>query len=331
MQQPIYNPSIPFTGAIFGGMQEGKMVMIQGQVPQYAKRFQVDFQCGAGVSPRPDIALHFNPRFSDGELIVCNSLQNQRWGSEERKQGIPLSRGTYFELIFHLRPYCFQVSANGNHLLEYNHRLPFNRVDTLGISGDVTISTITFTSPGVPAFAPPPYTPMPAYMSPQVFSSPPVMASPTFAAPAFHKPTKQQNLSVSNPVVPYVGYVGGLRPQQKIKIVGTFPARPNKFTVNLKMSSTSSIALHMDQRFNENALVRNSCINQTWGSEERDLPFLPFLPGQTFEMTISVHPTCYQITVNGRHLVNFNHRLQPLNHIDQLEVTGDLTLSLVQF
>uniref|UniRef100_A0A4W3GIU7 Galectin n=1 Tax=Callorhinchus milii TaxID=7868 RepID=A0A4W3GIU7_CALMI len=86
-----------------------------GQVSLLHTEFQVDFQCGAGVSPRPDIALHFNPRFSDGELIVCNSLQNQRWGSEERKQGIPLSRGTYFELIFHLRPYCFQVTGHQPH------------------------------------------------------------------------------------------------------------------------------------------------------------------------------------------------------------------------
>ncbi|XP_067831219.1 galectin-9-like isoform X5 [Heptranchias perlo] len=290
-QQPIYNPLIPFTGVIFGGLQDGKMVIIQGQVPGHAKRFAVDFQCGSCEKPRSDIAFHFNLRYDEGNVVVCNTLERQCWGSEERKQQMPIPCGSYFELIVNVRSYCFQVSVNGQHFLEYNHRLPFSRVDTLKISGDVHVNAITFRSPNN--------------------TNPPV--------------------TVSNPVVPYQAYMGSLWPQQKIKVIGTVRPKPHRFTINLKTSYGDNIALHINQRFDENAVVRNSRINQSWGTEERGLPFLPFVPGQTFEMLIVVQPTCYKVSVNGRHLFNFNHRIQPLNQVDHLEVTGDISLSHVQY
>ncbi|XP_067831218.1 galectin-9-like isoform X4 [Heptranchias perlo] len=311
-QQPIYNPLIPFTGVIFGGLQDGKMVIIQGQVPGHAKRFAVDFQCGSCEKPRSDIAFHFNLRYDEGNVVVCNTLERQCWGSEERKQQMPIPCGSYFELIVNVRSYCFQVSVNGQHFLEYNHRLPFSRVDTLKISGDVHVNAITFRSPNIqPVLAS-----TPAYSSPFQFGKGPNTNPP---------------VTVSNPVVPYQAYMGSLWPQQKIKVIGTVRPKPHRFTINLKTSYGDNIALHINQRFDENAVVRNSRINQSWGTEERGLPFLPFVPGQTFEMLIVVQPTCYKVSVNGRHLFNFNHRIQPLNQVDHLEVTGDISLSHVQY
>ncbi|XP_078389214.1 galectin-9-like [Cetorhinus maximus] len=311
-QQPIYNPIIPFTGVIFGGLQDGKMVIIQGQVPGHAKRFAVDFQCGSSVKPRADVALHFNLRYDEG-TVVCNTLERECWGCEERKPQLPIYCGSYFELIFNVRSYCFQVSVNGQHFTEYNHRLPYTRVDTLKVSGDVHVNAITFRSPNIPpAYAPPAYTPV------QAFNVSLVLKSPT-------------KVVVSSPVVPYQAYLGSIQPQQKIKVVGTVKPKPYRFTINLKASYSDNIALHINQRFDENAVVRNSRINQNWATEERALSFLPFVPGQTFEMLIVVQPTCYKVSVNGRHLFNFNHRLQPLNQVNQLEITGDISLSLVQY
>ncbi|XP_067875287.1 galectin-9-like isoform X5 [Heterodontus francisci] len=310
-QQPIYNPIIPFTGAIFGGLQDGKMVIIQGQVPGHAKRFAVDFQCGSSVKPRSDIAFHFNLRYDEG-VVVCNTLERECWGSEERKKQIPIPSGSYFEVIFNVRSYCFQVSVNGQHFIEYNHRLAFNRVDTLKVSGDVHVNAITFRSPVA----------QPAFSSSLAFSQ-------------FSQYNKETNtptqVTVSSPMVPYQAYIGSIRPQQKIKVVGTVKPKPYRFTINLKAGYSDNIALHINQRFDENAVVRNSCINKSWSTEERGLPFLPFVPGQTFEVLIVVQPTCYKVSVNGRHLFNFNHRLQPLNQVDHLEVTGDISLSLVQY
>ncbi|XP_051900192.1 galectin-4-like isoform X5 [Pristis pectinata] len=310
-QQPVYNPIIPFTGSILGGLQDGKLVIIQGQVPGHAKRFGVDFMCGCCEKPRSDVAFHFNVRY-DESTVVCNTLERERWGTEERKPHIPINAGSYFELIVKTQSYCFQVSVNGQHFLEYNHRLPLVRVDTLKISGDVHVNAITFKNPNAysavsvnPAFT------MPAQCGKNISTSTPV--------------------TVSNPVVPYQAYIGSILPQQLIKVIGTVKVKSHRFTVNLIASYSDNIALHINQRFDENAVVRNSRINLNWGTEERGLPFLPFIPGQTFEMQIHIQPTCYKVLVNGRHLFNFNHRVQPLNQIDKLEVTGDVTLSLVQY
>ncbi|XP_078097738.1 galectin-9-like isoform X2 [Mustelus asterias] len=327
-QQPIYNPIIPFTGAIFGGLQDGKMMVIQGQVPGHAKRFAVDFQCGSSLKPRADVAFHFNLRYDEG-TVVCNTLEQECWGAEERKSHLPISRGSYFELIFNVRSYCFQVSVNGQHYIDYNHRLSYNRVDTLKVSGDVHVNAITFQSLNVhPAYAPPAYTPVQAANLQSVFASGPVFSS----SPQYNKGIKSPTqVTVSCPTVPYQAYLGSIRPQQQIKVVGTVKPKPYRFTINLKTGYSNNIALHINQRFDENAVVRNSCINQSWGTEERSLPFLPFVPGQTFELLLVVQPNCYKISVNGRHLFNYNHRLQPLNQVDQLEVTGDISLSLVQY
>ncbi|XP_072125888.1 galectin-9-like isoform X2 [Mobula birostris] len=310
-QQPIYNPIIPFTGSIFGGLQDGKLVVIQGQVPGHAKRFAVDFMCGSCEKPRSDIAFHFNIRY-DESAVVCNTLERERWGSEERKQQIPINAGTYFELIFKTQYYGFQLSVNGQHFLQYNHRLPLTRVDTLKISGDVHVNTITFKNPNVQS---------------------PVCASPAFTVPGLYgkNPGKSPPVTVSNPVVPYQAYIGSIRPHQLIKVIGTVKVNSHRFTVNLIASYSNNIALHINQRFDENAVVRNTRTNMNWGAEERGVPFLPFVPGQTFELQIHVEPTSYKVLVNGRHLFNYNHRLQPLNQIDTLEVSGDVTLSLVQY
>uniref|UniRef100_UPI00398F4B0F galectin-9-like isoform X4 n=1 Tax=Pristiophorus japonicus TaxID=55135 RepID=UPI00398F4B0F len=311
-QQPIYNPIIPFIGTIFGGLQDGKMVIVQGQVPGHAKRFTVDFQCGNIAQPRSDVAFHFNLRYDEGSVVVCNTLERQCWGSEERKHHIPITQGSYFELIFHVRTYCFQVSVNGQHFLEFNHRLPFSRVDTIKVSGDVHVNAITFRSPTLSS----------------VYGSNPAFSNPTQYSKGTNMPTQ---VTVSSPVVPYQAYMGSIRPEQKIKIVGTVKAKAHRFTFNLKASYADNIALHINQRFDETAVVRNTRINQSWGAEERSLPFLPFIPGQTFELLILVQPNFYKVSVNGRHLFNFNHRLQPLNQVDHLEVTGDVQLSLVQY
>ncbi|XP_041035253.1 galectin-9-like [Carcharodon carcharias] len=327
-QQPIYNPIIPFTGVIFGGLQDGKMVIIQGQVPGHAKRFAVDFQCGSSAKPRADVAFHFNLRYDEG-TVVCNTLEHECWGCEERKPQLPISCGSYFELIFNVRSYCFQVSVNGQHFIEYNHRLPYTRVDTLKVSGDVHVNAITFRSPNVPpAYAPPAYSPVQASNVQSVYGLSPGFSFPAWQNKAAKSPTK---VVVSSPVVPYQAYLGSIQPQQNIQVVGTVKPKPYRFTINLKTSYSDNIALHINQRFDENAVVRNSRINQNWGTEERSLPFLPFVPGQTFKVLIVVQPTCYKVSVNGRHLFNFNHRLQPLNQVDQLEITGDISLSLVQY
>lgn len=56
-----------------------------------------------------------------------------------------------------------------------------------------------------------------------------------------------------------------------------------RFYINL--CSGRDIAFHLNPRFDENAVVRNTQINSCWGSEERSLPRqMPFFRGQSFSV-----------------------------------------------
>uniref|UniRef100_A0A452SGB7 Galectin n=1 Tax=Ursus americanus TaxID=9643 RepID=A0A452SGB7_URSAM len=121
------------------------MVMLQGVVPLKAHRFQVDFQCGCSLHPRPDIAIHFNPRFHTSKPhVICNTLRLERWQAEARWPRLPLQRGAPFLILFLFGNEEMKVSVNGQHFLHYRYRLPLSRVDTLGIFGDILVEAVGF-------------------------------------------------------------------------------------------------------------------------------------------------------------------------------------------
>ncbi|XP_061452950.1 galectin-4-like isoform X2 [Rhineura floridana] len=318
LQQPILNPCIPFTGPIFGGLSEGKMVVIQGQARAAVKRFSVNLVLGNG-----DIAFHFNPRFDEGRVVVCNTQQKGCWGPEERTYTMPFQPSTYFEMIINIKSHCYQVSVNGNHFLEYKHRLPFHEVQTLQIFGDVSLNCINFTV----ANPPPPYTP-PAWNVVSATTVGSMFAQPNYVQPAF---SGNSGVTLCNPAVPFhVAIPGNFTQFRKITIVGNVPLHSNRFHVNLKNTMTGNIALHINPRLKEGAVVRNTLTNGTWGSEERHIPAMPFSLGQAFHMEIINLKNNYQVTVNGIVLFNYTHRISP-GHVDQLEIAGDVTLSCVQY
>ncbi|XP_045039481.2 galectin-12 isoform X3 [Desmodus rotundus] len=150
LQPPVFHPVVPYVTTIFGGLRAGKMVMLQGEVPLGARRFQVDFQCGCSLHPRPDIAIHFNPRFHTTKPhVICNTLYQGRWQAEARWPQVALQRGSGFLILFLFGNEEMKVSVNGQHFLHYRYRLPLSRVDTLGIFGDIVVTAVGFlnTSP----------------------------------------------------------------------------------------------------------------------------------------------------------------------------------------
>lgn len=332
-QQPIYNPGVPVQCPIYGGISDGKMIIIQGQVLSHIKRFSINFACSNG-----DIAFHFNPRFDEGGVVVCNTMQQKQWGTEERKQCMPFQRGMYFEVIVNVKNHCFQVSVNGQHFLEYQHRIPLHTVYSLDIAGDVTVNCINFTGPSVPNVypPPPPYGCQPPSI-PCVHPPPYGIASgnitSNYVQPSFgqfgQKPSGP--VTVSNPSVPFhAAIVGNFRKDHRILIVGSVKHNADRFSVNLKNTQSNNIMMHVNPRFREGAFVRNTLTNGNWGSEERQIAFMPLSPGQPFQMEILNQNHGYKVLVNGSPVFEYRHRIQS-KQVNQIEIDGDVILSLVQY
>ncbi|XP_045693104.1 galectin-9-like [Phyllostomus hastatus] len=133
-----------------------------------------------------------------------------------------------------------------------------------------------------------------------------------------------QPLSLTSPY--FTPIPGGLFPGKSITVSGTVLPSAQRFHINLR--SRSDIAFHLNPRFDQNSVVRNTEINGSWGTEETHLPgSMPFNRGQGFSVWITCEDTGYKVAVNGQHQFDYNHRLQDLPAINILEVGGDIQLS----
>ncbi|XP_017346983.1 galectin-9 isoform X2 [Ictalurus punctatus] len=142
-QQPFYNPQIPFTGSIQGGLQDGKCITVCGRALPGANRFHVNLQCGS--RPDANVALHFNPRYDHSSgYIVTNTKQNNCWGTEESIYQALFPMGSPFILLILVTSHSYKISVNGIHVMDYKHRIPFNMVDTITVDGMVEVNTIGF-------------------------------------------------------------------------------------------------------------------------------------------------------------------------------------------
>ncbi|CAL8132574.1 unnamed protein product [Orchesella dallaii] len=138
---------------------------------------------------------------------------------------------------------------------------------------------------------------------------------------------------IHNPPVPYVGPIpGGFLPGRMVRIQGRVSSGAHSFAINLQTGpgSYDDVALHVNPRFNEMLIIRNSRIGSSWGTEERHGPPLPIGREQNFEILIMAEATSLNIAVNGQHFSEFNHRI-PLERVTYLNVEGELSISLIQF
>ncbi|XP_026049424.1 galectin-4-like isoform X3 [Astatotilapia calliptera] len=139
--QPVYNPPVPYSNIIPGGMFPKRTIVIRGMVPYGAHKLSIKFL----VSRSRDVAFHIHPRFREG-IVVRNSMIGGNWGQEEREMSMnPFMEGQYFDMSIRCGNQRFKVFVNGQHLFDFFHRWQsFNEIDMLDIEGDVQISYIHF-------------------------------------------------------------------------------------------------------------------------------------------------------------------------------------------
>ncbi|BFZ07894.1 hypothetical protein BsWGS_10933 [Bradybaena similaris] len=324
------NIAIPYSGYIPGGLHVGTDVLISGRTHHDFKRFSIYLAAGP-TGESPDCAFVFDPRFNDGK-VVRNHKQNGSWGIEETDGVMPFRRGHNFELHIKVEHHGYKVTVNHHHFCTFHHRLPKETVNYIYIDGDVYITFIQFTERrhgGGPSF---PSIPAPAYPTGPVF--PPVPSYPS--APGY--PPAFGGGPLYNPPVPLTTPIpGGLQHGKIIYISGAPHHSPSRFTINLACGSYESAdyGLTFDVRFNfsncYNVVVRTHKQNGSYGPEEKHQSYFPFSPGANFEIMILAEHSAFKIAVNNQHYTEFYHRIQPIQRIDYLNVTGDVRLTQVRF
>ncbi|XP_051953269.1 galectin-4 isoform X23 [Xyrauchen texanus] len=137
---PVQNPTLPYEGPIAGGLRAGMALYFDGNVPTNADRFSINFKTGQSV--KDDIAFHFNPRM--GSKVVMNSFRNGRWQTEEFASQNPFKKGEAFSILIGIKSDGYKVHVKGQELFMFKHRIPLEKVTTLNIKGNVSISFFGF-------------------------------------------------------------------------------------------------------------------------------------------------------------------------------------------
>jgi len=143
----IRNPASPFVGPIAGGIRIGTQIIVEGHVPTWwTHRFDINLVVGHNPTfdhvKHADVALHFNPRFDEGD-VVLNSRAGGRWLTEQR-ENLPIRKGYDFELIVTVEESYFRITLNGQHFANFQHRLGYREVGLLWIDGQVQAKRIEY-------------------------------------------------------------------------------------------------------------------------------------------------------------------------------------------
>ncbi|KAM5146207.1 galectin-4-like [Mantella aurantiaca] len=302
--QPAFNPPIPYTTMIAGGLRVGMGVSIQATLPRDYNRFTINLTTCEGDDS--DIALHMQARYDGRDRCIFNSRTNGQWQEEEMKKDMPFKSGKVFVILFEVTRNNYLISANGERFYEFGHRIPLEQVRWLSLSGDIVVQHLSILGSGAGVKGS-------LVMSPMQSDLIPMMGPPCLL-----------------PTVPFKAFLnGGMVPKRSVVVKG-IPTGKN-FIINLKCGYNNEIAFHFNPRLNKGTLVRNSFFNGTWGQEETEIAKNPIKQGDNFEVSIRSEEKKMKIFINGSHSFDFAHRIYNLAQVDTVEVEGDVKLFYVFF
>ncbi|XP_022244618.1 galectin-8-like isoform X2 [Limulus polyphemus] len=136
--------ALPYMGAIPGGLQLGKIIVICGHIPHGAGRVCINL-CNGKVlkDDQPsNIGFHMSLRF-DNRTTVFNSRVQGAWQKEE-VHPLPLEAGINFQVMILVENGHFMIAANGRHFAQFNYRVPYSSLSMIQIFGTAQVTQIEF-------------------------------------------------------------------------------------------------------------------------------------------------------------------------------------------
>lgn len=127
----------------------------------------------------------------------------------------------------------------------------------------------------------------------------------------------------------------------------------NSFDISLTCGC-GDVALDMCVRFEDREILRNACVSDAWGEEERSIPYFPFIAEQSFRVCIIIiiiqerveiltaflsllvlfvqieihcEHSRFRVFVDGHQLFDFYHRVTQITAIDTIQISGSVTIT----
>lgn len=97
-----------------------------------------------------------------------------------------------------------------------------------------------------------------------------------------------------------------------------------RFIINLQEDEeggSDNVAFHFNPRNDGDYVVRNTRVDGSWQHEEREAPYFPFNQGMKFVIKIEVAQDGFRVHVNGRHFIDYEHRMD-LGRINYLYLSS---------
>ncbi|KAA0705466.1 Grifin DrGRIFIN [Triplophysa tibetana] len=127
-----------FEASCHDGLCPGWSFILKGETQAKADKFEINFLCD-----RDDrIAFHFNPRFTESD-IICNSFIANHWGKEERCSNFPFGIEEPFQIEIWSDNEHFHVYIDDTKIMQYKHRVEdLKTITKVQVVHDVNISSL---------------------------------------------------------------------------------------------------------------------------------------------------------------------------------------------
>ncbi|MCI4388611.1 hypothetical protein PGIGA_G00088270 [Pangasianodon gigas] len=297
------NIEIPYEVGISKGMRTGIAFHFQGVVPADSDFFVFMFKTGKGEDDDIAFYLRIYPELASNQRIYSDG----KWDKKGWIVGCPLLKRSAFDIFIVIGNESYVVYLNGWRYSSFKHYIPVERLTTLKIDGDVIVNSIGFVS----------------NWSTSAFGNEQRSGTSRWE---LSKNQSDGAQLICKPNQPYLGQIpGGLKYGLTLFFQGVVPSDASGFEINYKTGPNDGDDIAFQFRPELHAVVCNSYKNGKW-EDQKSIEEALFAKGEGFDILMIIKPNAYEVTVNGRELCKFTHRM-PLDKVSTLQIRGDVLMN----